>query len=366
MVEEEDKEGQLTVVNDNRDEIEHLSRKTLFLQEKLGREEDTKRRTLLRYVHAVKAAASPQDMSMTGTGGGSEQVRVGSLQLPESGIGNEEVHAIAALLRGNSTITELNLRGNAVTDEGARAMAAVLSGRSRLRHIDLRGNQIGKGGVRAMAEALERSERVRHVYVHAGGKVEALGTGAWAQPGDDSAGGGAASMVTVETVCVVDARDNVCEIEPEFATPVGGSTIQNGSSKSKMGSSSSAMMLGNGGGGGTVKKSSKMDMRKSQERKRERLKRQQKRQHDNATSQKNKELEANWAGRAGGYEGAPSDKSAGNTSSLPPLGKSESSKTIARSTSAPGGLVAAKSKGNSTPYTRRLMESPLAAQMSKK
>ena len=34
-----------------------------------------------------------------------------------------------------------------------------------------------------MAEALERSERVRHVYVHAGGKIEALGTaGRWANP----------------------------------------------------------------------------------------------------------------------------------------------------------------------------------------
>lgn len=36
------------------------------------------------------------------------------LQLPESGVTDEEVHAIAALLRGNSTIAELNLRGNEV------------------------------------------------------------------------------------------------------------------------------------------------------------------------------------------------------------------------------------------------------------
>ena len=48
--------------------------------------------------------------------------------------------------------------------------------------VDLRGNKIGKGAIRVLAEALERSERVRHVYVHAGGKIEALGAGRWANP----------------------------------------------------------------------------------------------------------------------------------------------------------------------------------------
>lgn len=52
----------------------------------------------------------------------------GVIQLAESGIGDEEVHALAALLRGNGNITELNLRANVVTDEGARALGAVLAG----------------------------------------------------------------------------------------------------------------------------------------------------------------------------------------------------------------------------------------------
>eukprot|EP01034_Spumella_vulgaris_P025554 gene25554-32024_t len=98
----------------------------------------------------------------------------GVLQLPESNITDEEIHALAALLRNNTSIEELNLRGNNITDDGARALGAVLAGRSGLRLVDLRGNKI--------AEALERSERVRHVYVHAGGKIEALG----AQVVDDS------------------------------------------------------------------------------------------------------------------------------------------------------------------------------------
>jgi Ran GTPase-activating protein (RanGAP) involved in mRNA processing and transport len=66
------------------------------------------------------------------------------------------MHALAALLRGNLTITELVLRGNEITDEGARALAAVLAGPNALRTIDLRANHIGRSGLRALAEALER------------------------------------------------------------------------------------------------------------------------------------------------------------------------------------------------------------------
>lgn len=92
----------------------------------------------------------------------------GVLQLPESNITDEEIHALAALLRNNTSIDELNLRGNnneyimyiwfvffskpdvciawignSITDDGARALGAVLAGRSGLRLVDLRGNKIG-------------------------------------------------------------------------------------------------------------------------------------------------------------------------------------------------------------------------------
>jgi len=53
---------------------------------------------------------------------------------------------------------------------------------------------------------MERNERVRHVYVHAGGKVEALGTKA---SNDANPAAGPMPMVTVETVCVVDVRENI-------------------------------------------------------------------------------------------------------------------------------------------------------------
>lgn len=134
------------------------------------------------------------------------------------------MHALAALLRNNPSITELNVRANAVTDEGARALAAVLAGPCALRSVDLRENHVGKSGVRAIAEALERSKRVRHVYVHAGGKIEALGTGLWAAPRGDlgpdvaatmSAGAGGGTMA-VETVCAVDVRDNTEPPPPDY------------------------------------------------------------------------------------------------------------------------------------------------------
>jgi chromosome segregation ATPase len=218
MVEEEEKDKILGELNARDKQIDHLQRKLAFVQDSIATEEDAKRRMLLRYIHAVKEHAIAAN---DGTGG--------VLQLAESNINDEEVHALSALLRNNMNIDELNLRGNNITDDGARALGAVLSGRSSLRLIDLRGNKIGKGAIRILAEALERSERVRHVYVHAGGKIEALGAGRWnsntaginaLKTGGDSDLGTSGAldpklMVTVETVCVVDVRDN----NPKSAMP---------------------------------------------------------------------------------------------------------------------------------------------------
>lgn len=210
MVDEEEKNGLLEQLQDRDKQIEHLQKKLVYVQNGLATEEDAKRRMLLRYVHSVKEHALA---SSDGVGG--------VLQLPESNISDEEVHALSALLRNNMHIDELNLRGNVITDDGARALAAVLAGRCGLKVVDLRGNKISKATIRTMAEALERAERVRHVYVHAGGKIEALGTGKWAA---NSTAGGTSGLVsaaqdpkmavTVETVCIVDMRDNEPDANP--------------------------------------------------------------------------------------------------------------------------------------------------------
>ena len=210
MVEEEEKDKIIGELGSRDKQIDHLQRKLAFVQDSIATEEDAKRRMLLRYVHAVKEHAIAAN---DGSGG--------VVQLPESNINDEEVHALAALLRNDMNIDKVNLRGNNITDDGARALGAVLSGRSSIRHIDLRGNKIGKGAIRILAEALERSERVRHVYVHAGGKIEALGAGRFNNTNTTTGSNGATMnddlgasavdpklMVTVETVCVVDIRDN--------------------------------------------------------------------------------------------------------------------------------------------------------------
>ena len=102
----------------------------------------------------------------------------------------------------------MNLRGNLITDEGCRALASVLSAPSSLQNIDLRSNRITRKGIKLIVEALERSARVRHVYVHIGGKIEALG-----QDENEIGGYNSGSPTTdpkkhVNTVCVVDIRDN--------------------------------------------------------------------------------------------------------------------------------------------------------------
>eukprot|EP01038_Epipyxis_sp_PR26KG_P009467 gene9467-12754_t len=205
MVEEEEKAKIQEDLTSRDTQLEHIQKKLAYVQDNLAVEEDAKRRMLLRYIHAVKEHAMALN---EGTGG--------VLQLPESNITDEEIHALAALLRNNTSIEELNLRSNMITDDGARALGAVLAGKSGLKLVDLRGNKIGKGAIHILAEALRRSERVRHVYVHAGGKIEALGAGRWANPRDGGPMKSAAEIAaetkgvngTVETVCVVDIRDN--------------------------------------------------------------------------------------------------------------------------------------------------------------
>lgn len=93
------------------------------------------------------------------------------------------------------------MRRNKIGDDGARTIAAILAERSAIKLIDLRENNIGIIGIKAIAEALERSERVQKVFVHPGGKIEAMGAT------ESSSATGTAAMDVV-TVCVVDVRDN--------------------------------------------------------------------------------------------------------------------------------------------------------------
>lgn len=192
LVVEED-EHRLTIRNleSRKDQIDHLAQRISKMQQRVTDEEDAKRKTLLRYVQVVKT-----------------QVEDGVLQLAESGIGDEEIHALAATLRGSTNVRELNIRDNTVTDSGARALAALLAGppACSLQLVDIRNNRLSESGVRLLAEALERAQATRHVYVHAGGKIEALGTRSIGNDEQDRGPQSLAASVAVHTVCVVDAR----------------------------------------------------------------------------------------------------------------------------------------------------------------
>jgi len=198
-IEEEDRILMMRKMTEKQRMIDHNSRKNAFLTGRVGKEEEAKRRTLLRYVDSVKELAAEK------AGGGGA-----ILQLPSSSIGDEEVHAIVALLRNEKRVATLNLRDNAITDVGARAIAALLSTTCPLRSVDLRGNKISNNGVRALAEALERCPRVRHVYVHAGNKIEALGTETMTAENENKDED--IKTMAVTTICAVDARNNNPEV----------------------------------------------------------------------------------------------------------------------------------------------------------
>jgi len=429
MVLEEERERLEGDVKIREVEIDHLTHKNVYYNDKLSLEEEAKRRTLLRYVHAVKAAASGGG----GSGGGNNedarereevgQPGAGRLQLPEAGLTDEEVHAIAAMLRGNTTIVELNLRGNLITDEGARAIAAVLNGRTALRTVDLRGNKIGRPGLRAVAEALERSERVRHVYVHAGGKIEALGTGGFGAPksfkddldsNTDEGGGGGDSgpMVAVETVCVVDIRENspqddimgnvlqqgdtntnsnstrkVENAQGNTASPFaphnlpgvqkeGADGNSNGGQSGGNNNNNNSNSNNNNNGGGATTQKGKKAKKKSEER----LARQERERKKQATmlqkqiDRENRAKEASWAGRAGGMEVSrsleemPRRKQNGKTvDALPPLGGGGGQQEdLVRSNSAPGNDgMGGRGGGNRTTGNRGLQDSPLMKSVRK-
>jgi len=297
MIEEENSAKFTHEIKMKEDKIDHMNKKNNFLQEKISLEEEAKRRTLLRYVHCVKAIANWN---------GDPPADKGVLQLPDSNVTDEEVHAIAALLKGNTTITELNLRANRIGDEGARALGAVLATRTALRVIDLRGNNVGRQGIRCIAESLERNEKVRHVYVHAGGKIEALGTNSNSLRGA-AFENGEMSMMTVETVCVVDVRDNISD-DPNQAsgkkptqqsTTIGSPVVRAQSTipralQSNKSSTKELMVARASTTDGTSRNrstdQSDEDLRKAQRRAKK------------EEAKKIKELEANWRGRAGGMD----------------------------------------------------------------
>ncbi len=118
-----------------------------------------------------------------------------------------------------------------------------------------------------------RSERVRHVYVHAGGKIEALGTGMWAAPRGTAGVSGTAGelvetssatgMMTVETVCAVDVRDNTLPSSSLFGETM--STTPRQAQAASIGVTAPASSTSANPGTTTVKKDKKTEERERRE-----------------------------------------------------------------------------------------------------
>ena len=130
-------------------------------------------------------------------------------------MGDEEVHVVAAMLRNNATIEEIQFRKNRISDDGARALAAVLAERSALKFIDLRENRISMSGIKVIADALERSERIHKVMVHPGGKIEAFGASETINDESET------TAFAVKTACIVDLREQRPQTKPVETTEQG-------------------------------------------------------------------------------------------------------------------------------------------------
>ena len=102
-----------------------------------------------------------EDIGISGQGatGLAEALKVNltltELNLRNNVIGDEGATLLAEALKVNLTLTELNLRYNDIDDEGATGLAEALKVNLTLRDLNLRRNLIGDEGATSLAEALK-------------------------------------------------------------------------------------------------------------------------------------------------------------------------------------------------------------------
>jgi hypothetical protein len=82
-------------------------------------------------------------------------------------LGEVGAAAIADALRVNTTLTELNLRGNDVGEEGAKALADALKVNTTLTELDISCDYMGDEGAKALADALKINKTVTKLILFA-------------------------------------------------------------------------------------------------------------------------------------------------------------------------------------------------------
>jgi hypothetical protein len=103
----------------------------------------------------LECALTPAAAAALGAAAASSLARLHTLDLRESGVGDDGVVALAAGLRANRSLTTLNLEMNDVGDVGALALAELLRAGSSLESLDLFDNSVAEEGALALAGALE-------------------------------------------------------------------------------------------------------------------------------------------------------------------------------------------------------------------
>jgi hypothetical protein len=89
------------------------------------------------------------------------------LGLEWNGVGMLEtgVQALCKALATNTSITEVDLRNNSIGPSGGAAIGAMLSSNTAIRRLDLRWNNLGVNGGRALAAALENNRHVLELEI---------------------------------------------------------------------------------------------------------------------------------------------------------------------------------------------------------
>ena len=87
------------------------------------------------------------------------------LNLSKKNICDEQLKALAEAFRVNKTIKEVILSSNQIGDEGVKALAEAFRVNKTIKEVFLSSNQIGDEGVKALAEAFRVNKTIKEVFL---------------------------------------------------------------------------------------------------------------------------------------------------------------------------------------------------------
>lgn len=94
-----------------------------------------------------------------------DNTTVTSLNLKGCGLKDEGIRLLCDVLKSNKTVTKLSLQNNAITDEGAKALAGLLEA-SALVELSLGANEITNTGFIYLAQSLSKNSTLTHLSLY--------------------------------------------------------------------------------------------------------------------------------------------------------------------------------------------------------